>query len=90
MSSGDYLHASAEPQPHDAAPDAAAKAARMAMADHRAAVEAWLKSSPAERPQHWRAVEAAWRRCKQLGAAQEASKQAAALMRAGGKLRSIA
>jgi len=73
------------------APDADdAQAARAAIADHLAALEAWLESSPAERQQHWRAVEAAWHLCKQLGAAQEASKQAAALMRAGGKLRSIA
>lgn len=65
-------------------------AVRAALADHRFAVEQWLKSSPAERPHHWRAVEAAWRRCKQLGADVEASKQSAALMRADGKLRSIA
>lgn len=49
-------------------------AVRSALADHRFAVEQWLKSSPAERPHHWRAVEAAWRRCKQLGADVEASK----------------
>lgn len=89
MSADTSSHASAPFQPDSAAQDDPTTA-RAALADHRFAVECWLKSTPAERPHHWRAVEAAWRRCKQLGADTEASKQSAALMRAGGKLRSIA
>lgn len=88
MSALDYLF---EPQPGDAAHKADAdQAMRIAMADHRAAVMAWLQSPAAQRPQHWHAVAAAWRLCKQAGAAQEASRQASMLMRAAGKLRGYA
>lgn len=72
------------------ATDTDAAETRAALADHRAAVAAWLQSSPADRALRWRAVESAWRRCKSLRADLEASKQSAALMRADGKLRSIA
>lgn len=64
-------------------------AVRAALADHHFAVEQWLKSPPAGRAYHWRAVESAWRICKEIGAGLDASRQSAALMRAGGKLRSI-
>lgn len=86
----DYVSRSTPPKPRDAAPDADTSTTGQALAEHRAAVEAWLKSPSADRPHHWRAVEAAWRKCKQLGASLDASKQAAALMRADGKIRSIA
>jgi hypothetical protein len=63
---------------------------RAALADHRSAVQRWLDSSREDRPAVWRDVEAAWRAVKNLRADTAASQHAAALMRADGKLRSIA
>lgn len=62
---------------------------RDALRTHHQAFEAWIKSTPGDRAQQWRAVELAWRLCKQLGADAEAARQSAVLMRAEGKLRSI-
>lgn len=61
-----------------------------ALAEHSAAVKRWLDSSREDRPSAWYEVEAAWRRVKFLRADTAASHQAAAQMRASGKLRSIA
>lgn len=67
----------------DALPDVAS-----VLAAHIDAVKAWLAASPAERPHHWRAVEAAWRKVKLVGAADEAKRNAASLATHSGKLRS--
>lgn len=64
-------------------------AAKSALADHESAMKAWLASSPHDRPHHWRAVEAAWRRVKQLGVADQAQHAARTHFQHSGKLRSI-
>jgi hypothetical protein len=63
-------------------------AAAAAVTAHARATQAWLASSAAERPHHWRAVEAAWRTVKQLGVADQAQRAAVTLIQQNGKLRS--
>ncbi|KVW92635.1 hypothetical protein [Thiobacillus denitrificans] len=65
-------------------------AVRAALDDHSRAVKCWLDSSREDRPAMWRDVETAWSTVKNLRADTIASQHVAALMRADGKLRSIA
>lgn len=84
------ITSSAEPRESDALRIQTGAACNEILTAHHHAVKDWLDSPPGERAAKWRAVEAAWRRVKQTGAALQAARNAAAIMHAGGKLRSIA
>lgn len=66
------------------------EAAGAVLLEHQAATQRWLAAAPADRPQLWRAVEAAWRRVKQHGLTSDAQHSSTTLARHHGKLRSQA
>jgi hypothetical protein len=84
-----YLCADAAPEATDAIDAEISRESQAAIVAHQAAVQAWLRSAPADRALRWRAVEAAYRACKQCGSYHEAARHTAALMRASGKMWSI-
>lgn len=72
----------------DVSAPATPEAENAALLAHQHAVQRWMAAAADERPHHWRAVESAWRRVKQLGCHDQAQYNSIKLARDHNKLRS--
>lgn len=59
-----------------------------ALIEHQQIMKAWLAAAHADRAYHWHKLEAAWRRVRALGVADQAQRNAAMLAVQHGKTRS--